>query len=738
MDFNAWRRRRISEPAFRWARKAMPGLSDTEQEAIDAGDVWWDGDLFTGDPDWNKLLAVPKATLTAAEQQFLDGPVAQLCAMLDEWDISSRRGDLPEAAWQFLREHRFFGMIIPTSYGGLGFSPYAHSEVVRRISAVSLTAGVTVMVPNSLGPGELLLQFGTPEQRDYWLPRLASGAEVPCFGLTSPEAGSDAASMTDTGVVCRQIVDGQEVLGIRLNWRKRYITLSPIATVLGLAFKMQDPDGLLGGPAEIGISVALVPTHAPGVTIGRRHLPSMQAFQNGPTEGRDVFVPIDALIGGLAKAGQGWRMLMSALAAGRGISLPSLSAAAAVYSAHVTGMYARVRQQFGIAVGRFEGVQEKLGRLAANAYLVEAARRLTCAALNQGHKPAVVSAIMKYHATERMRESVNDAMDVHAGKAVIDGPSNYLGSLYRALPIAITVEGANILTRCLIIFGQGAIRAHPYLMREILALDDKDEARGLQTFHEVFWTHLKHSAKNGFRAWGRAWTGGVLARAPSPGPIARQYRRLSRYASAFALVADVAMGTLGGALKRREMLSGRLGDILSELYLLSAVLKRWEDEGRCQADLPLVQWCMDDGCARLETRFDQVLANLPQRPLAWLLRAMVLPVRLNRGPSDALTRECAELLLSPSPTRARLTADLHRGGEGDAVTQLERAFALVDAAQPLFDRLKREGVRDWRVAHQAGAITDQQAADLSEMEAAVARVVAVDDFEPGAFTRPSL
>lgn len=716
----------------------MPGLSDTEQEAIDAGDVWWDGDLFTGDPDWNKLLAVPKATLTAAEQQFLDGPVAQLCAMLDEWDISSRRGDLPEAAWQFLREHRFFGMIIPTSYGGLGFSPYAHSEVVRRISAVSLTAGVTVMVPNSLGPGELLLQFGTPEQRDYWLPRLASGAEVPCFGLTSPEAGSDAASMTDTGVVCRQIVDGQEVLGIRLNWRKRYITLSPIATVLGLAFKMQDPDGLLGGPAEIGISVALVPTHAPGVTIGRRHLPSMQAFQNGPTEGRDVFVPIDALIGGLAKAGQGWRMLMSALAAGRGISLPSLSAAAAVYSAHVTGMYARVRQQFGIAVGRFEGVQEKLGRLAANAYLVEAARRLTCAALNQGHKPAVVSAIMKYHATERMRESVNDAMDVHAGKAVIDGPSNYLGSLYRALPIAITVEGANILTRCLIIFGQGAIRAHPYLMREILALDDKDEARGLQTFHEVFWTHLKHSAKNGFRAWGRAWTGGVLARAPSPGPIARQYRRLSRYASAFALVADVAMGTLGGALKRREMLSGRLGDILSELYLLSAVLKRWEDEGRCQADLPLVQWCMDDGCARLETRFDQVLANLPQRPLAWLLRAMVLPVRLNRGPSDALTRECAELLLSPSPTRARLTADLHRGGEGDAVTQLERAFALVDAAQPLFDRLKREGVRDWRVAHQAGAITDQQAADLSEMEAAVARVVAVDDFEPGAFTRPSL
>lgn len=739
MDFNAWRRRRISEPAYRWARKAMPGLSDTEREAIEAGDVWWDADLFTGDPDWNKLLAVPQATLTQAEQQFLDGPVAQLCAMLDEWDITWRRGDLPEAVWQFMREQRFFGMIIPASYGGLGFSPYAHSEVVRRLSAYSVTAGVTVMVPNSLGPGELLLQFGTPEQRDYWLPRLADGTEIPCFGLTSPEAGSDAASMIDTGVVCRQDVDGESVLGIRLNWHKRYITLGPVATVLGLAFKLQDPDGLLGDRKDIGISVALVPTNTPGVTIGRRHLPSMQVFQNGPNQGTDVFVPLDALIGGQEKAGHGWQMLMSALAAGRGISLPSLSAAAAVYSAHVTGMYARVRQQFGIAVGRFEGVQEKLGRLAGNAYLVEAARRLTCAALNQGHKPAVVSAIMKYHATERMREAVNDAMDVHGGKAVIDGPSNYLGSLYRALPIAITVEGANILTRCLIIFGQGAIRAHPYLMQEVLALGDEDEARGVQAFHEVFWRHLAHSARNGLRAWGRAWTGGVLGRSPSGGPIARQYRRLSRYASAFALVADVAMGTLGGALKRREMLSARLGDILAELYLLSAVLKRWEDEGRCQADLPLVQWCMEDGCARLETRFDQVLANLPNRPLAWALRALVLPVRLNRGPSDALTRECAGLLLASSPTRDRLTANLQRGGEGDDVlAQLERAFDLVNAVQPLLDRMKREGVRDWHEAHRGGAITDEQANQIAAAEEAVKKVVAVDDFAPQAFSRSTV
>jgi len=735
MDFNAWRRRRISDPAYRWARGAMPGLSDTEREAIEAGDVWWDADLFTGNPDWNKLLAVPQATLTEAEQQFLDGPVAQLCAMLNEWDITWAHGDLPEPVWRFMREQRFFGMIIPQSYGGLGFSPYAHSEVVRRISAHSVTAGVTVMVPNSLGPGELLLQFGTPEQRDYWLPRLADGTEVPCFGLTSPEAGSDAASMTDTGVVCRQEVDGQEVLGIRLNWHKRYITLGPVATVLGLAFKLHDPDGLLGGPADIGISVALVPTHAPGVTIGRRHLPSMQVFQNGPNQGKDVFVPLDALIGGPAKAGHGWQMLMSALAAGRGISLPSLSAAAAVYCAHVTGMYARVRQQFGIPVGRFEGVQEKLGRLAANAYLVEAARRLTCAALNQGQKPAVVSAIMKYHATERMRESVNDAMDVHGGKAVIDGPGNYLGSLYRAVPIAITVEGANILTRCLIIFGQGAIRAHPYLMREVSALGDSDETRGAQAFHEVFWKHMGHAAKNTLRAWGRTWTGGLLAPAPATGPTARHYRRLGRYASAFALLADAAMGSLGGALKRREMLSARLGDILAELYLLSAVLKRWEDDGRRHVDLPLVHWCMDDGCARIETRIDQVLANLPARPLAWLLRAVVLPVRLNRGPGDALTRDCADLLLAPSATRDRLAADLQRGDGADPVAQLERAFALVNAVQPLHDRLRREGVRDWREAHRGGAISDDQARQIEAAEAAVAQVVAVDDFAPGAFER---
>ncbi|MCH4581951.1 acyl-CoA dehydrogenase [Achromobacter xylosoxidans] len=736
MDFNAWRRRRISEPAYRWARNAMPPLSATEREAIEAGDTWWEADLFTGNPDWRKLLDVPAAALTPDEQRFIDGPVAQLCAMLDEWDITWHRRDLPREVWSFLKAQRFFGMIIPKRHGGLGFSPYAHSEVVRRISAYSITAGVTVMVPNSLGPGELLMQFGTQAQRDYWLPRLADGREVPCFGLTSPEAGSDAASMVDTGVVCRQVVDGRELIGVRLNWHKRYITLGPVATVLGLAFKMSDPDGILGGgPRDIGISVALVPTDAPGVEIGRRHLPAMQVFQNGPNRGRDVFVPLDALIGGVERAGHGWQMLMSALAAGRGISLPSLSAAACVMSAHATGMYARVREQFGIPVGKFEGVQEKLASLAGNAYLVEAARRLTCAALNQGVKPAVVSGIMKYHATERMRISVNDAMDVHAGRAVIDGPSNYLGALYRAVPIAITVEGANILTRNLIIFGQGAIRAHPYLMPEILALGNPDEERGMEVFHDVFWRHLRHTGMNTLRAIGRAWTGGLLAPSPVSGPTAGHYRRLGRYAAGFALLADAALARLGGGLKRRELLSARLGDILAELYLLSAVLKRWEDEGRKHDDLPLVRWCMEQGYAEIEKRMDQVLSNLPGRPLAWALRAAILPLRLARGPGDALTRECAELLLKPSPTHARLAADLQRsagGGQGDddPLALLTRAFAVVDAVQPIRDRLRQSGVRDWREAHRHGAITATQAAQLEEAEAIVSRVLQVDDFAP--------
>ena len=434
--------------------------------------------------------------------------------MLDEWKINWEWRDLPPEAWAFIKRHKFFGMIIPKEFGGLGFSPYAHSEVVRKLSSRSLTAAVTVMVPNSLGPGELLMRFGTKEQQDRWLPRLAEGTDIPCFGLTSPEAGSDAASMVDTGIICKGNFEGREVLGLRLNWHKRYITLGPVATLLGLAFKAYDPDHLVGDQEELGITVALIPTDLPGVEIGRRHLPAMQVFQNGPNWGRDVFIPMDYIIGGQERLGQGWKMLMTALAAGRGISLPSLSAAGAAYAARTTGAYARIREQFGIAIGKFEGIEEPLARIAGTAYLLDAARRLTCAALNQGHHPAVISGIMKLHATERMRIVIDDAMDIHGGKAVIDGPQNYLGNLYRSVPVGITVEGANILTRNLIVFGQGAIRAHPFLLDEMNALGEADRAKGLDAFDKAFWNHVGHSFKTMFRAWGRSWSGGLFAPAP--------------------------------------------------------------------------------------------------------------------------------------------------------------------------------------------------------------------------------
>ena len=737
MNWRAWRRQWLTEPLYRMARGAMPSLSPTEQQAIDAGDVWWDAQLFSGKPDWQAMLDVPKVSLTEAEQAFLDGPVAQLCHMLNDWQITWRDADLPEEVWRFMRQKGFFGMIIPEEYGGLGFSAYAHSEVVRQISVRSVTAAVTVMVPNSLGPGELLLQFGTQAQRDYWLPRLASGKDIPCFGLTSPEAGSDAASMTDTGVVCKRVVDGVETLGIVLNWRKRYITLSPVATVLGLAFKLSDPDGLIGDDPEPGISVALVPVSTPGVVTGRRHLPAMQAFQNGPTEGHDVFVPVDALIGGVQRAGQGWQMLMGALAAGRGISLPSLSAAACTFAAHTAGAYARVRTQFGIPIGKFEGVQERLGRLAANAYLVEAARRFTCAGLDQSYKPSVVSAIMKLHATEHMRVSVNDAMDIHAGKAVIDGPSNYLGNLYRALPVAITVEGANILTRNLIVFGQGAIRAHPYLMQEITAVGNSDQAAGEVAFDAVIWKHLAHSSKNALRAIGTAWSRGALTQAPQKaGAVALYYKRLNRYAAAFALVAEAALLTLGGSLKRKEMLSARLGDMLAELFLVSAVLKRWHDEGQHEPDLPLVRLCALRSFATLEKRLDEILLNFPSRMQAWVLRAMLLPAGLrSEQPTDKALAACANILLEPSDTRSRLVGAVWEGHDSPSVEQLERAFELAIQVQPLLDQVRQAGLKNWRQAHEKGAITDEQASKIEEAEQAQAQVIQVDDFAPDELSR---
>ena len=730
MSLTTLRRNYLIRPIFKLAKGALPGLSATEREALTAGDVWWDGDLFSGNPDWEKLLATPPTALSGEEQAFLDGPVQELCGLLDEWEINRIRGDLPREVWEFLKREKFFAMIIPKAYGGLEFSSYANSEVIRTIASRSLVTAVTVMVPNSLGPGELLLQYGTEAQRDFWLRRLADGRELPCFALTSLEAGSDAAAMVDRGVVCRDRFDGEEVLGIRLNWSKRYITLGPVATVLGLAFKLYDPEHLLGDQEELGITLALVPTTLPGVEIGRRHLPAFQFFQNGPNQGRDVFITLDHVIGGREQVGKGWRMLMSALAVGRGVSLPSLSAAATALCARTTGAYARIRHQFGIPIGQFEGIQERLGPLAADAYLVDAARRLTCAGLDQGRTLSVISAIMKVHATYAMRSAIDHAMDVHAGKSVIDGPLNYLGDIYRAVPVGITVEGANILTRSMIIFGQGAIRCHPWLLKEMLALEEEDPEAALSAFDESFSGHFRHGLKTFFRAWGRSWSGGRIGPAPAQGRATKYYRRLDRYAASFALLADATLLLLGGGLKRREMISARLGDILSELYLLSAVLKRWQDEGRQAEDLPLVAFAMESRFAVIEERINGVLANLPNRLLAALVRFVILPLGVRRhGPSDRLTRRCAELLLAPSATRERLTAGLFLGaGANLGVANLERAFDLVIETAPLQQRLREAHCRDLREGVDNGLLSAAEADLLEECAAVVAGVLAVDDF----------
>ncbi len=731
----SFRRDTITKPIFSWARGVLPSMSDTEREALEAGDVWWDADLFTGNPDWAKLLSNPPATLTEEEKAFLNGPVDELCAMLDDWKINWEWRDLPPEVWDYIKQKKFFGMIIPKEFGGLGFSPYAHSEVVRKISTRSLAAAVTVMVPNSLGPGELLMRFGTKEQQDRWLPRLADGRDIPCFGLTSPEAGSDAASMIDSGVICKGTFEGQDVLGLKLNWHKRYITLGPVATLLGLAFKAYDPDHLVGPQDELGITVALIPTHLAGVSIGQRHLPSMQVFQNGPNWGKDVFIPLDYIIGGKERLGQGWKMLMTALAAGRGISLPSLSAAGAAFAARTTGAYARIREQFGISISKFEGIEEPLARIAATAYQLDAARRLTCAALNQGHHPAVISGIMKLHATERMRIAIDDAMDIHGGKAVIDGPQNYLGTYYRSVPVGITVEGANILTRNLIVFGQGAIRAHPYLLDEMNALRDDDHTRGLDAFDKAFWAHVGHTFTTLFRAWGRSWSFGLFAPAPDAGDATPFFRQLSRYSSAFALCADMALLTLGGALKRKEMLSARFGDVLSELYLLSAALKRWEEEGRQKEDFAALAYCMAAGVRTIENRLAEICANMPNRFVGWLLKFIVQPFGARvLGPSDRVVQACAQLIVEPSAARDRLTADLSHVDDDGGRARLEKAFLLVTGTEEIAKRMHAAHLRDPAEAVKKGIITQSEADRLAAAHEAVAKVIEVDDFAPEALS----
>ena len=734
--FNNLRRKLISAPLRDWCNKVLPPMSDTEREALEAGTVWWDAELFTGKPDWDKLRSLPKPAISAEEQAFMDGPLEELCGMLNSWQITEELRDLPPQVWRFIREKGFLGMIIPKEYGGLGFSALGHSSIVMKLATRSLNAGISVMVPNSLGPAELLLHYGTQVQKDYYLPRLAKGLELPCFALTGPDAGSDASSIPDRGIVCYGEHQGKRVLGLKVSWEKRYITLGPVATLLGLAFKAYDPDHLLGETEELGITLALIPTNTPGVEIGRRHFPAKQAFQNGPNSGRDVFVPLTWIIGEQDGIGRGWSMLMDCLAAGRSISLPSLSTGATRFCARVTGAYARVRKQFNVPVGKFEGVQEALARMAGYAYLLDATRQITLAAVDRGEKPSVLSAIVKYHFTERMRISVNDAMDVHGGRGICEGPSNYLANAYQALPVAITVEGANILTRSLIIFGQGSVRCHPYLLQEMHAAQDSDPERGLAAFDQALFAHLGFTLRNLGRSWWLNLTGAKLASKPVPGAMGDYYRQLSRASASFTLLADIALLILGGELKRRERLSARFGDVLSELYMLSCVLKRFEDDGCPQDDLPLVDWNYQQGLYTIQQRFDEILANFPSQPLAWLLRRILFPWgRRFQQPSDRLAHQCAELLLSPSETRERLTAGIFISHDPEDVTgRLEYALEKVLAADSVQDKVKASGL-NVKEAVKTGVINELEGKLLQEAEKATHKAIMVDDFDPEELTR---
>ncbi len=732
------RRTLVSEPIMRLFRSIMPPISSTEREALEAGSLWWEADLFSGKPDWDKLLALNPPHLSAEEQAFLDGPVEVLCEMLDDWEITEKLHDLPEHVWDFIKSQGFFGMIIPKRYGGLEFTAHGHSSVVMKISGRSISSAVTVMVPNSLGPAQLLLHYGTEEQKDYYLPRLAKGKEIPCFALTGPEAGSDAAAMPDRGVVCRELFNGKDTLGIRLNWEKRYITLGPVATVLGLAFKLYDPDQLIGDKQELGITLALIPTDTPGIEIGNRHFPLNLAFMNGPNRGHNVFIPMDYIIGGQARIGEGWRMLMESLADGRSISLPALSTGAGKLASRATGAYAAVRKQFKMPIGKFEGVAEALARIAAGTYMMDAARGLTTLAVDAGEKPSVASAIVKYHLTECMRKVIDDAMDIHGGRGICMGPKNYLARGYQGVPISITVEGANILTRSLIIFGQGAIRCHPYLLQEM----DSAQNGQLYAFDRALFGHIKFALSNLARAKLHAWTGARFAKAPTNREEDKFYRQMARLSAAFAITAEAALLTLGGSLKRKESLSARLGDVLSYLYLGSAVLKRFADQGRQQADWPLLEWSMTNVFYNAQQRLFETLDNLPNRFIGKTLRWTLFPFgAAYKPPSDALTLRAANVILRWGAGRERLTEGMFvPQGENEPLAQLEDAMEKATQAQPVLNHL-RQAMSNGQLnsddpehclvdAVTAGVIDEHEAALVRAATAARQKVISVDEFPP--------
>ncbi len=730
----------LSKKALAMFKKVLPAMSQTEKEALDAGTVWWEAELFKGKPDWNKLHDIKAPTLSAEEQAFLDGPVNEVCAMVSDYQVTHELADLPPEVWQYLKDHKFFAMIIKKKYGGLEFSAYAQSLVLQKLTGVSGVLSSTVGVPNSLGPGELLQHYGTKEQQDHYLPRLAEGKEIPCFALTSPEAGSDAGSIPDYGVVCQGEWEGKQVLGMRLTWNKRYITLAPVATVLGLAFKLRDPEGLLGDKQDIGITCALIPTDLEGVEIGNRHFPLNVPFQNGPTRANDLFVPLDFIIGGPKMAGQGWRMLVECLSVGRGITLPSNSTGGIKSAALATGAYARIRRQFKQPIGHMEGVEEPLARLGGNAYVMDAASNLTVAGIDLGEKPSVISAIVKYHCTHRGQQSIIDAMDIVGGKGICMGPSNFLARGYQGAPIAVTVEGANILTRSMIIFGQGAIRCHPYVLEEMNAAYS-DSSDALNKFDSALAGHVSFTLSNLVRSFWLGLTDGRFSPAPVQDSTARYYQQLNRYSANIAFLADISMAVLGGSLKRKERLSARLGDILSQLYLSSATLKRFDSDGRNAEDLPLVHWGLQDSLKQAELAIDEFLANFPNKWLGKALRVVILPFgHVRKAPSDKLDSQVARILQTPSETRSRIGRNQYMAAtQFNPAGRIEQALEVILQAEPLFDKVcKALGERRPftgldKVAElgiEGGIIDNNEAKILREAEEHRLYVINVDDFSP--------
>lgn len=748
-NLTVFRREKITTPLLEICRTMLPSMSDTEREALEAGNVWWEGELFSGMPNWDHLIACPAPLLSEDEQAFLDGPCEELCAMLDDWEINHSLGDMPEHAWKFIKKYKFLAMIIPKQYGGLEFSPYANAMIIMKLASRSTTASSTIGVANSLGPAELLLNYGTKKQKQHYLPGLATAVEIPCFALTSPQAGSDAAALIDSGVICKGKWNGKQITGIKLNWDKRYITLAPIATVLGLAFKLYDPDHLIGDQKEYGITAALIPTNTPGVTVGRRHLPLNIAFQNGPTSGKEVFVPLDHIIGGPKMAGKGWKMLVELLAVGRAIALPSSAAGSSQAAVYAASAYTQIRKQFNVPIAKFDGVGEALTRIAGHTYIMNAAISVTASAIGQGEKPAVPSAILKYHCTEMGRKVVNDTMDVHGGKAIMMGPKNYVARGYMATPISITVEGANILTRSLIIFGQGAIRCHPFVLRELHAAQNENRDCGLREFDAVLFEHIGYTISNLARSFVLALTHAKFSTVPLNTPTRRYYQNINRYSAAFALVTDFSILTLGGKLKQKELLSARLGDVLSAMYLASTVLKHFENQGRCTTDLPLVEWSIRTLMYQAQEQLHNLLRNFPNRFIAFFLRCFIFPRgRTYSAPSDKLGKKIVDLVTQSGEARERLSQQAYKTLEpGNPLGLLQEALVLSEKMAPLERKLKQakketliqsEYLGDQiNEAEIAGVITKSETKDLHIYHQKIMNLLAVDDFAPDEIGRSS-